>query len=95
MILLRASRVEKLPVPKEGMLSHSPHMDRIAESRGQVGRWEEEQIQVSLSNSSVIPRFLLFLRFFWSYWYLARQHFVTLERAKNISAEIKQKKNNP
>lgn len=66
MMLFRASRVEKLPVPKEGMFSHSPHMDRISESR-EVGRWEEEQIQVSLSNSSVIPRFLLFLRFFWSY----------------------------
>lgn len=56
MILFRGSRVEKLPVPKEGLLSHSPHMDRIGESRGEAGRWEEEQIQVSLSNSYVIPR---------------------------------------
>lgn len=57
--------MEKLPVLKEG-LSHSPHMDRIGKSRGKVGRWEGENIQVSLSNNChsqvfVIPQVLLVL----------------------------------
>ena len=104
MMFFKGSRVEKLHVSKaeEGLLSRSLRTFKMGESGGGVGRWEEKQIACLFPPLSRYPTLQEHLRHSWVLVILQVllllpifSQATSLERAKNIFAEIKQKKKNP